>query len=206
MTAILERTRTHRTQNFPSTTTLQEYFALPEGPPIYEFEAGKLIEMQRPHSRHQKIVLRLAQPIDNYLVRYKRGEIWPEIEVVLPGQTKVYIPDLVCLVTEPLSLLQKEGRIHGAPDLVIEVLSPATRQRDRTSKMKSYQGASVQWYWLAEQADLTIEEFELTDRGYLATQLIPSGAIFYPTLFPDLTINLAELMGEISPDQEEEAE
>ena len=72
--------------------------------------------------------------------------------------------------------------------------------------MRVYQQAGVLWYWLIEQADLTIEEFELTPRGYLANQLISPGTLFQPTLFPGLTIDLAELMGEEITDLENESE
>lgn len=186
--------------------TLHEFFDLPEGPPDYELEEGRLVAMPRPHERHQEILASLIAAIRPYLIGQKLGRIWPEVEVVLPDETYVYAPDLAYLSDEHLDRRSKTtGRIHGAPDLVVEILSPSTRRRDRSTKMKVYRTAGVPWYWLVEQDDLTIEELELTERGYLVAQTITAGHTFTPALFPELTIDLAALMGEIvTPEEDEE--
>ncbi len=201
MTVLLERSIPRTPQQPRRNVTWEEYLALPEGPPYYEFEDGELIMMTRPHGRHQKILMRLVGVLDTHIVADGLGSIWMEIVVQFPHHARGYIPDLVYLVSEHLDRFwERDGRIHGTPDLVVEILSPSTRRRDRTQKMQVYQQAGVPWYWLVEQDDLTIEEFELTARGYLANQLIPPGVPFQPTLFPGLTIDLAALMGETVTD------
>ena len=178
-----------------SRLSLAEFLALPEAPPRYEFEEGTLIPMPQPHSRHQKILLRLAALLDGYITARALGSLWPEIDVILPGAGRVYAPDLVYLQAEHGDRHDEAtGRIHGAPDLVVEILSPSTRLRDRTVKREAYQQAGVPWYWLVDQDDLTIEELELTPRGYLLTQVVPPGQPFRPALFPELAIDLAALL------------
>jgi Uma2 family endonuclease len=176
--------------------TLDDFFALPEGPPYFELEAGALVTMPRPHERHQMILAALIAVLWPHITSRKLGRIWPEIEVILPDQSDVYVPDLVFLARDKLAYLGEDGRIHGAPDLVVEILSPGTRKRDRTHKMQVYRQAGVRWYWLADQDDLTIEEFILNTRGYQIRQVAPPGEVFKPALFPEIQLNLIDVLNE----------
>lgn len=174
--------------------TLAEFHALPEGPPYYEFECGELIPMNRPHERHQKLLLRLGSVVDDHVTRNRLGSLWPEVEVDLTPE-RGYVPDLAFLATEHLERVTDEGLIAGAPDLVIEITSPSTRHRDRVTKLHAYRQAGVPWYWIVDPDDLTVEEYRLTPEGYLVAQSSAPGEDFQPGLFPGLTINLAELLG-----------
>lgn len=204
MTALLERPSQRRAQTPRRTVTWEEFLALPEGPPFYEYEDGELVKMTRPHGRHQEVIAALIAILRPFIMIHKLGRLWPEIGVNLPPRNRLYVPDLAFLKGENVNFYsEQEGRIYGPPDLAVEVLSPSTRNRDRTTKMQTYQQAGVPWYWLVEQDDLTIEEFELTERGYLANQLIAPGKPFQPTLFSGLTIDLVALMGETAPDLDE---
>ena len=187
-------------------TTLEEFFAIPEGPPYYEFEEGELIPMVKPHGRHQEVVLVLGAALRSQVVPGKLGRVWPEIEVRLPGQARVYAPDLVFLSTDHLDRYSDtDGRIHGAPDLAVEILSPGTERRDRTTKLRAYQQAEVPWYWLVRPDDLWIEEYRLTPEGYVLAQAVPPGEAFTPGLFLGLSIDLAALMGETVKGESEES-
>ena len=185
--------------------TLAEYFALPEGQPNYEYENGALIPMNPPHARHQDLLLALGSELRRHIVRLKLGRIWPEIELRLNGQ-RVYIPDLVYLATDHLDRYSDAaGRLHGAPDLVVEILSPATRRRDRTTKLRAYQEAGVNWYWIVNPDDLWIDEHRCTPDGYVLAQSVPPGEVFVPGLFPELGLDLAALLG-VTPVIEPEAD
>ncbi|MBI5714833.1 MAG: Uma2 family endonuclease [Chloroflexi bacterium] len=177
--------------------TLEEFWAIPEGPPNYEFEDGELIEMVSPNDRHQDVLGTLYTALRSLLLKEKLGKLWLELDVHLPNVRHVYIPDLVFLATDHLSCLSKEdGKIHGVPDLVVEISSPSTQRKDRTKKKNTYHQAGVTWYWMVDAVDLTIEECKWTPEGYLIAQSIAAGEPFTPKLFPSLTFNLADLMGE----------
>ncbi len=79
--------------------TLADFDALPEGPPDCEFEGGRLIDMPRPHPRHQKIIMRLGAVLDEHVSRATLGVVWPEIDVQL-SRRRVYVPDLGFLAQE----------------------------------------------------------------------------------------------------------
>jgi len=184
--------------------TLEEFFAIPEGPPKVELEEGELIVTAQPHGRHQTMLLRLGSVLDSQVTQNRLGRVWPEIDVHLPGEARVYVPDLVCLSSEHLDRYSDvDGRIHGVPDLVVEIISPSTERRDRTTKFRTYQQVGVPWYWLIDPDELIAQEYKLTPEGYLLAQSIPPGEAFAPGLFPGLTIDLAALMGETVKAEEE---
>jgi len=176
--------------------TLADFDALPEGPPDYEFEGGRLIDMPRPHARHQAILRELSTELTLYLRSHRLGAVWPEINVQL-SRRRVYVPDLVYLAKEHQDHYSPaRGRIIGAPDLVVEIVSPASASRDRVAKFNAYREAGVSWYWLIDSQSLAIEEYRLMPEGYLAITRVAVGEAFRPQLFPDLAVNLAELLGQ----------
>ena len=180
----------------PFLLTLEEFYAQPEGPPDHEFEEGKLIDMPRPHPRHQAILRELVAEITIYLRSKPIGTLWPEVDVQI-SRSRVYAPDLVFLAAENRERLrQTEGRIVGAPDLVVEIVSPSSASRDRVAKFNAYRQAGVPWYWLVDGESLVVEEFHLTSEGYLAIARVAAGGTFQPQLFPGLQINLTNLLGE----------
>lgn len=176
--------------------TLADFDALPEGPPDYEFEGGSLIDMPRPHPRHQKIIMRLGALLDGHVSGTALGAVWPEIDVQL-SRRRVYVPDLVFLFQDHLARYSPDrGRIIGAPDLAVEIVSPASVSRDRIAKFNAYREAGVPWYWLIDSQSLAVEEYRLMPEGYLAVARVAAGEAFQPQLFPGLAINLADLLGE----------
>ncbi|MBX3058566.1 MAG: Uma2 family endonuclease [Anaerolineae bacterium] len=174
--------------------TQAEFRLLPEGPPFFELEEGVLLEMARPRGRHQKIIGKVYSVISAHVEPNKLGEIWPEVEVDLTPMI-TYVPDLSYLATEHLTRFANDIAIQGAPDLVVEVLSPSTAVRDKSRKLITYQKTAVPWYWLIDE-DLLIIEYKNTPEGFLLTQIVAPPDPFTPQLFPGLTLNLAELMGE----------
>ncbi len=176
--------------------TLADFDALPEGPPDFELDGGRLIAMPRPHPRHQAILREITTELVLYLRSSRIGMCWPEIDVQL-SRRRVYVPDLVYLASEHRDRYSAgQGRIVGAPDLAVEIVSPASASRDRVAKFNAYRQAGVSWYWLIDSQSLAIEEYRLSPDGYLAAARVDVGETFRPQLFPELAINLAVLLGE----------
>ncbi|MEW5985694.1 MAG: Uma2 family endonuclease [Chloroflexota bacterium] len=173
--------------------TQAEFHELPEGPPYYELEDGELIEMARPDARHQQALTILLSAVSQYTKQHKSGIIWPEVCVDITP-TKTYRPDLSYLSTEHLERFENEIAIAGPPDLVVEISSLAPR--DLTTKLHTYQQAGTPWYWIVVTDFLVIQEYQNTPEGYLLSQGIAFGETFSPRLFPGLSFNLAEMMGE----------
>jgi Uma2 family endonuclease len=178
--------------------TLEEFRALPEGPPYYEYEEGELILVASPTPEHQDVVGALWNVLWQFVRQQQTGRVVMEVDVYLPDG-RGYIPDITYLSPERLHLLSPTDRkIHGSPDLVVEVTS-STPARDRVHKFRVYYGNGVPWYWIIDSNTLAIEEYHATPQGYLRTASVVPGEEFQPQLFPGLTLNLASLLGVTPP-------
>jgi Uma2 family endonuclease len=178
--------------------TLADFEALPVGPPYYEFEEGEIIPVPSPRAKHQKLMGRLFAVTDQFVEQNRLGTVVPEVDVYLPDG-RVYIPDLVFVAAGREDLFDPiDDKIHGAPDLVVEVLSSDVA-RDRVHKLKVYHANGVQWYWLMDAESLIIEEYQHTPEGYLLVSSVDIGEEFHPKVFSGLVINLAALLGVTPP-------
>lgn len=177
--------------------SLSEFLALPEddtSPVKYELEFGELVELTGPTWEHNELAHELEHIIRNY-VHFKRlGRVSDDILVILDEERDLsYAPDIVFVATEHLDRI-REGRVYGAPDLVVEILSPTTAHRDVGIKKRIYHTYGVQWYWVVDMERKTVEEYRWTGDGYLLTQVVLPNEVFQPKAFPDLT-NFQDLLG-----------
>ncbi len=174
--------------------TLEDWLALPEGPPFYELENGELVKMPSPRREHQRLLHRLATFLDDFVSENELGTIVMEVDVALPTG-EGYIPDIAFISRErEEELLAPDGKVHGSPDLVVEVMSPTTRRRDRFVKFRNYWRAKVKWLWLVDAEELTVEEYEWTEGGYLCVASVDAGETFEPKALPGLKLNLSEMV------------
>lgn len=179
--------------------TIDEFWALPEGPPHFEFEQGELIPRPSPNRRHQEILVNLSSVLKQYLASRKTGQFWIELDTELPNG-RVYVPDLVYLSADHIDRLSDaDGKIHGAPDLIVEIASPHSGGRDRVVKFNAYLDAGVPWYWIVDSDALVIEEFRNVAGRYVRTAGAAEGEagkeVFQPEALPGLEIDTRVLLG-----------
>jgi len=178
--------------------SLTEFLSLPEddsSPVKYELEFGELVEVTRPTWEHNELIFALGALLQQYVRSHRLGRVSGDVLVVLDeAKDLAYAPDIVFVATENLNRI-KEGKVYGPPDLVVEVLSPTTMQRDVGKKKRIYHAYGVQWYWVVDMERQVIEEYRWTPEGYLLTQVVLPDETFRPKLFPELEINLRALMG-----------
>jgi len=109
-----------------------------------------------PSLEHQRVSGRLQAAIFNVLEEYRRKQgggcevFAAPIDLYMPGEQSVYQPDLV-IVCDPAKLTDRG--IEGAPDLVVEVLSPSTALRDLNHKRRAYEAAGVPEYLIINPAE-----------------------------------------------------
>lgn len=119
---------------------------------------GKLVMMSpRPAINHNRI----SANIHNIFYTYLKGkpcEVFADGVDLYLSATNRFIPD--CMVVCDKSKVKVNG-IYGAPDLVVEVLSPGTAKNDRSKKKQAYEAAGVKEYWIANPADKTVEIYLL---------------------------------------------
>src|SRR3990167_3661381 len=105
--------------------TYEQYCLLPEDGKQYELIDGELFMTPAPKPKHQEIVLRLATELDGFVRKNGLGKVFiSPVDVILEQHT-VLEPDVLFIRQQRLEIVKEEA-IEGAPDLVVEVLSPST--------------------------------------------------------------------------------
>lgn len=138
-----------------------------------------------PTGRHQRIVTRMSAILWHFVNGAGIGEVMAAPYDVVLSDYDVVQPDILFLSHACRGLINDDGPLRGAPDLVIEILSPSTAQRDRTEKRALYARAGVRSYWLVDPGQMSITVVALpgdTERTYrlgetLSDPVLPGFAI-----------------------------
>lgn len=165
-----------------------------------ELIKGKIFKMSpAPAVRHQQISMRLSSEIWHLLknkdcqvfaapfdVRLPRFDIQSDKEIFTVVQ-----PD-VCVVCDPTKIDEK-GCI-GAPDWIIEILSPGNTRKEMDNKFDVYEESGVKEYWLVEPNDEVIFIYLLDEQGkFFGTKPATIGQTLTSVTLPDFTIDLNQL-------------
>ncbi len=130
--------------------SIKDYLALPDSE-RFELIDGEFYAMAAPSVRHQELAALIWQAFSTRIRRKKekcRAFIAP-IDVQLDEDEWTMVQPDIVVVCKPEEKLTPE-RIVGAPDLIVEILSPATAKRDQTVKYRKYEQAGVREYWLVD--------------------------------------------------------
>lgn len=179
----------------PKTRFLAEdIWDAPDDDNRYEVIDGALFVTPSPNRKHQHASAQLQGMIWSYLQTHQIGFIYSApMAVVLDAATGAQ-PDLVYVSNERADILTDRG-IEGPPDLVVEILSPSTRGRDRGLKLRRYQAAGIPCYWIVDPDEKIIEERVLGTDGYGEPALYGVGDVFCPAQFPGRKIEVVRLWG-----------
>lgn len=179
-----------------SPVTYEEYRYLPLVEPTYEIINGRLHMVPAPTPYHQTLVVRLVQALHEFVAARQLGYVLTAPCDVVFSQTDVLQPD-VFFVSRQRRFVIGEQNIWGAPDLVIEVLSPATQERDRIAKLAVYARHGVPEYWLVDPANRTVTVLRWTANGYETVGVYDESAVLVSPLLPDLRLPLAGIFAEL---------
>ncbi|MFL5801563.1 MAG: Uma2 family endonuclease [Roseiflexaceae bacterium] len=141
--------------------TTADLDVLPDDGKRYEIIDGELFVTTQPHWRHQFICTRLGRLLDEWSERTDAG-----LTLAAPGvifaEDDAVAPDLVWVRRDRLAaVLDEDGKLYAAPDLIVEVLSPGTtnERRDREAKLKLYSSRGVQEYWIVSWQQRQVEVY-----------------------------------------------
>ena len=173
--------------------TYEDYKNLPESETKrYELIEGELLMVPSPTFEHQDISANLVFALAKFVREHKLGKVLhAPLDVVLDDENVVQ-PDIIFISKARSQIIHKEA-IKGAPDLVIEILSPSTRERDRTVKKKLYARAGVAEYWLVDLESETIEVLKLEAAGFERVALYTKDETLTSPVLPELLIPLREI-------------
>lgn len=140
--------------------SVHDYFQMPETMQPMELVYGVVREPPMPSYEHQRIVTRLTVRLFEHVEQLGIGEILSPIDVVLDDKAALVVqPDIVFVSRDRLAIIQE--RIWGAPDLVVEILSPSTQRRGRTIKLGWFRDYGVRECWLVDARRQAVEIVDL---------------------------------------------
>jgi Uma2 family endonuclease len=182
--------------------TVEEYLSWPEDSPRCELIDGVVHDMAAPGFEHQKLVARLHFELEfHQRERFKSGGgdgrppcdiVESPVDVILSDITVVQ-PDLI-VVCNPAIIV--DGRVRGAPDLVVEVLSPGTAAKDKKHKRRLYETAGVPQYLVIDPANRFVELYSLgADGRYPAPEVLDAGDALTLEIAPGFSLTLSDVFG-----------
>ena len=174
----------------------EDYALIPEDGRRHEILDGDHIVSPSPRTRHQRLVFRLALNLANHVQARSLGEVFVAPFDVLLSDHDIVQPDVVFVSDARLPIVD-ELNCKGAPDLVIEVLSPSTRRRDLIEKRQLYARSGVAEFWAVDPDVDTVQVFRPREGRYerVAELTAEDGDTLASPLFPGLAVDLNELFG-----------
>jgi Uma2 family endonuclease len=172
--------------------TYEDYVSLPDDGLRYEILDGEMAVTPSPLIRHQIVSRNLQRILDRHVEARGLGFFLNAPVDVILANTSIVVPDLV-FVSRAREGIVTERAIEGAPDLIVEILSPSTERRDRGAKLQLYARFGVPSYWIVDIDARTIDVFELGAEGYALALRAGDEAELCAAPFTDLTIRLREV-------------
>ena len=170
--------------------TVADYEALPDDVRA-ELMGGELYVTPAPELRHQEVIGQLFMVLKTHADLHAAGRVvLSPMDVHLPTGDVVQ-PDLIFVAREHEHICQRW--IHGAPDLLIEVLSRFNAERDLVVKRDLYARNGVPAYWIVDPMERSIQLLRLEGDTYAPEGYFHGDAVCAPSSFPDLRLPLKQL-------------
>lgn len=167
--------------------TYSHYAALPEDGERYEIVDGVLYMAPSPNRWHQDAVLMISHYLLTHVKLKGLGQVFVAPFDVELASNNVVQPDIIVVLNAGQEKV-KDTRIIGAPDLVVEVASPATATYDRRVKYDAYAQAGIPEYWIADPAAKTVEVLVLEAGVYHSQGVFRGKATLPSTIVPDFVV------------------
>jgi Uma2 family endonuclease len=173
--------------------TYDDYAQLPDNGLRYEVIKGELYMSPAPSPDHQRASFDIAFAINQFVKQHNLGQIFhAPLDVILPGRATPVQPDILFISHQRREII-KEKFIEGAPDLIVEVISPGNPAHDRRVKFHLYAEAGVPEYWLVDPIACTIEIYVLRGQAYAPLGPFNAGDIAYSEQLPEFTLPVKEI-------------
>ena len=184
MAVVYESETPHATRTGLGPYREADYLQLPDEPRC-ELLYGRLPVTPTPTVRHQLVVVGLVQPLHAFASRHGGYAVVSPVDVVL-AEHSIVQPDVIYVSKERAGTVRQ--RVEGAPDLVIEILSPGTARRDLGEKLRLYAESGVTEYWIVDPELETFELLENTPTGFRVG--LPEGSVYRSAAIAGLELDL----------------
>ena len=175
----------------PIKFTYEDYLHFPEDK-RYEIIDGEVHMVPSPGPYHQDISWRLELTISTFVEKNGLGKIYHAPLDVVFSETDVVQPDIMFISKERLNIIT-EKNVQGAPDLIVEIISPTSEYRDRVIKRKLYSKYGVKEYWLVDLEKKEIEVMVLGESGLETVKIYKKTDILESLVLKGIKIKLDDI-------------
>jgi len=175
----------------PRVLTYEEWLRLPEAEGIEEVVNGEIRKMPPNKWNHARTVEELARLIRLQVDPEKIYVVTTVFGLLIrqePLTTRV--PDMAVFRVD--HIVEQDGYIHSAPELVVEVLSPANTRAERAGKLKDYESLGVPEVWVVSPEARSVEILSLQDGHLITTGLLREGQL-HPRHLPGVSVEIAAI-------------
>jgi len=150
----------------PPRTIMEVFKMLPEGT-LAELINGSIYMSPAPSPKHQRLIGKLYKLLSDIIEKNNLGEILlAPCDVYLDEDLNAVQPDLIFISKSKSSIVHENSSIHGAPDMLIEILSPGNSDHDRVVKKDLYRKFGVKEYWIINPDTSDVIGFRLDGAEY----------------------------------------
>ncbi len=175
--------------------TYEAYAALTADGECYEIVQGVLVMSPSPEDIHQDVTGEIYAYLREQIKLKHLGRVFlSPFDVVLAPQ-EVYQPDVVVVLNQHLERVKTQG-VMGAPDLVVEVISPSSKLYDRVNKHMAYEQAGIPEYWLVSPYQKTVELFVLEGGKYYSQGIFQGAQTLPSRIVPEMAAPVARFFEE----------
>lgn len=172
--------------------TCSDYRLLPDNGKRYEILEGELLMSPSPNTKHQIVLLNLAAILKSFVERNNLGQIFIAPYDIVLSKYDVVQPDIIFVSNNKKQII-KSTHIEGIPDLVVEIISPGSAQRDRIIKRKIYALHGVKEYWIVHAEKERVQVLRLEKGDFKRIAELTGEDILTSPLLSGLEIRLVEV-------------
>lgn len=172
--------------------TYQDYLDLPEDGKRYEVILGELVMVPAPNTLHQVISGRFEYELRKFVEKHKIGEVFDAPFDVVLSETNVVQPDILFISKERSKIITAKN-IAGAPDLIIEILSPNTGYYDLIEKKEIYEQFGVREYWIVDPKKQWVEIYTNENNKFKLKQRQEKEGVLESVILQGFKIDMAKI-------------
>ena len=171
--------------------TYQDYLNTPEGE-RYELIDGELILVGSPNEGHQLASVKLVSLMHPYVEARDLGRVFHAPYDIVFSDTEVVQPDLM-FISKEREDIRTPANVQGAPDLVVEILSPSSLKRDWEDKRELYAKYGVKEYWIADPVHKMVSVMLLRDGVLELARTYVEGDTLTSTALEGFSVGVGEI-------------
>lgn len=177
--------------------TVADLDLMPDDDNRYELFEGEVFVSRAPGLPHQRVLTNLLVLFELHLKDHPIAKVWPNPGVIFDNFNAA-IPDIVFVSNEHIEFIAAGEKVTGAPDLVIEIVSPGpeNERRDRIVKRQAYSKFGVREYWVVDRYQQTIEVYRLEQGQLILVTTLANNDQLITPLLPEFTVQLSQVFEE----------